>query len=191
MESLEEKIARVVKEQIDVLEYDPYWPKAFEDERRHLESVLLPGLLRRIEHCGSTSIPGIVANPIIDMLVEVADLERARVEIAPVLEAQGYDFFDRPTCDQEGDPTYLWFIKRDANGRRSHHVHMIDDSPEHAHHWDKLLFRDYLLDHAETASEYGDLKQQLVAHHHGDRVAYTRAKAEFIARVLTLAKKLE
>ncbi len=159
MESLEEKVTRVIKEEVDLVEYDPDWLAAYEEESRHLKRCAPPGLIRRSDHVGSTSIPGLPAKPIIDVLVEVKDLKRARDELAPMLESQGYDFFERPTRDEDGDPTYLWFIKRDAAGKRTHHIHMVDDSPEHAHHRAKLVFRDYLLEHPNIASEYGDLKQ--------------------------------
>ena len=67
METLEEKIARVVKEEVAVTPYDPRWPEIFEQERRHLLSCLPADLVKRIEHFGSTAIPGISAKPIVDM----------------------------------------------------------------------------------------------------------------------------
>ena len=59
---------------------------------------------------------------------------------------QGYDFFDLPMRDNNRDPTYLGFIKRDESGQRSH---MVAGSSKHALPWDKLLFRDYLLDQSQ------------------------------------------
>ena len=93
MESLEEKIERVLKDRIELVAYDPVWPALFETEKIHLLSSLPNGLMTRIEHFGSTSIPGMPAKPVVDMLVEVISLEDARQWIAPILEAQGYDYF--------------------------------------------------------------------------------------------------
>ncbi len=187
METLEEKIARVVKEEVAVVAYNPRWPELFEKERRHLLSCLPADLVKRIEHFGSTAVTGLPAKPIVDILVEVADLEETRIRIAPILEAQGYDYFWRPSHDDGKPPFYAWFIKRDQNGNRTHHIHMIERS--FGHHWDKLLFRDYLIEHPEIARQYGDLKQGLADTHHGDRVAYTKSKSDFITRVTTLAKE--
>ena len=92
-DTLEEKIARVVKEEVCVVAYDPCWPELFEMERHHLLSCLPVDLVKRIEHFGSTAVSGLRAKPIVDILVEVADLEETRMRIAPILEAQGYDYF--------------------------------------------------------------------------------------------------
>jgi GrpB-like predicted nucleotidyltransferase (UPF0157 family) len=102
--------------------------------------------MRRIEHYGCTAVPGLAAKPIIDMLVEVTDLDETKTKVAPILEAQGYDYFWRATSGGDVSPFYAWFIKRDSDtGARTHHIHMITGSPEFAPHWDALLFRDYLI----------------------------------------------
>lgn len=97
METLEEKIARMVEEDVTVSPYDPRWPEMFEQEKRHLLSCLPNDLVRRIEHIGSTAVPGLSAKPIVDILIDVASLEETKQRIVPVLEAQGYDYFWRPS----------------------------------------------------------------------------------------------
>jgi GrpB-like predicted nucleotidyltransferase (UPF0157 family) len=72
METLEEKIARVVKEDVAIVPYDLRWPEMFEQERLHLLSCLPDDLIKRIEHFGSTAVPGLSAKPIVDILVEGA-----------------------------------------------------------------------------------------------------------------------
>jgi GrpB-like predicted nucleotidyltransferase (UPF0157 family) len=186
METLEEKITRVVKEEVEIVPYDPHWPKAFDDERLHLRSCLPAGLIRRIVHYGSTSVPGLSAKPIVDMLVEVTSLDETRKRIAPILEAQGYDYFWRPSSGGDTPPFYAWFIKRDENGNRTHHIHMIEAQFEY---WDRLLFRDYLIENHDVAREYGNLKEKLSVTHSGDRVAYTEAKSDFIRRITQVAKR--
>ena len=74
MEMLEEKVARVVREEIVIVPYDPRWPEMFAEERLHLLACLPVDLVGRIEHFGSTAIPGLAGKPIVDILVEVADL---------------------------------------------------------------------------------------------------------------------
>jgi GrpB-like predicted nucleotidyltransferase (UPF0157 family) len=162
METLEEKMRRVTAEDVDIVPYDPKWPELFESERDHLRDCLPPDLVGQIEHFGSTAVPGLAAKPIIDILVEVTDLAEARRRIAPILEAQGYDYFWRPAFDDDKPPFYAWFIKRDAAGRRTHHIHMVESDSEL---WKRLLFRDYLVGHPETARAYGELKARLAETH--------------------------
>jgi GrpB-like predicted nucleotidyltransferase (UPF0157 family) len=185
-ESLEERVRRVVAEDVEIAPYDPAWPELFRREAEHLRACLPGELLGRIEHFGSTAVPGLAAKPIVDILVEVASLEETRRRIAPLLEAEGYDYFWRPTWGDDTPPFYAWFIKRDAAGRRTHHIHMVERDFEH---WDRLLFRDYLVERPDLAAEYAALKRRLAAEHPGDRVAYTRGKAEFVERVTGEAKR--
>jgi len=185
METLEAKIKRVLREAVAIVAYDPVWPQMFEYEKRHLLHVLPRELIGRIEHFGSTAVPHLAAKPIIDMLVEVASLEETRERIVPILEAQGYDYFWRPTHGDDGPPFYAWFIKRDSNGNRTHHIHMLESDFAH---WDRLLFRDYLIEHPATAKEYERLKLRLSGDYRNDRVAYTNGKSEFIRRVTEMAK---
>jgi GrpB-like predicted nucleotidyltransferase (UPF0157 family) len=188
METPEQRIARLVREEVAIAPYDPAWPELFRQESEHLISCLPNDLVRRIEHFGSTAVPGLAAKPIVDMLVEVTDLQETRVRIAPVLESQGYDYFWRPTHGDDGPPFYAWFIKRDPRtGVRTHHIHMVE--ARFADHWDRLFFRDYLIEHPEAARDYEALKRHLASATPRDRAAYTRGKTEFIARVTEEAKR--
>ena len=186
METLEEKVARVLREEVAVVPYDPRWTEMYERERRHLLSCLPADLVKRIEHFGSTAVPGLCAKPVVDMIVEVTSLEQTRQRIAPLLEAQGYDYFWRPSWGDDTPPFYAWFIKRDKYGKRTHHIHMVESWFEH---WGRLMFRDYLIEHPDIALEYGNLKMRLAGAHQNDRVAYTQAKGEFIRQVTERAKR--
>lgn len=187
METLEEKIHRVLQEVVAIVSYNPAWPVMFEREKEHLLCCLPRDLVGRIEHYGSTAIPGLGAKPIVDILVEVSSLEKTRRTIAPILESQGYDYFWRPTSGDDTPPFYAWFIKRDSNGKRTHHIHMVEASfPQ----WEGLLFRDYLIKHPSVAKEYERLKVRLATEFRYDRVAYTTGKTEFIAKVMAQAFSL-
>lgn len=180
MESLQDKIRRVTAEAVEVVEYDPAWVVRFEQERAHLLACMPAGLIVRIEHFGSTAVVGLAAKPIVDMVVEVRDVEEARVVVRQILEPQGYDCFWRPTAGDDIPPWYTWCIRRDASGTRTHHLHFGAAGFKDA----ELRFRDILRQHPEIAQEYAALKRRLATEHRNDRVTYTQAKGQFIRRVM-------
>ncbi len=187
MESLEERIARAVREEVAIVPHDARWAELFRSEEQHLRTCLPRELIGRIEHFGSTAVPGLAAKPIIDMLIEVSDLEATKRLVVPVLEGQGYEYFWRPTNEAD-EPYYAWFIKRDARtGSRTHHLHFVEGT--FREHWDRLLFRDYLILHPNRAKEYGELKLLLATTTRHDRVAYGKQKASFIREVTERARR--
>ena len=178
------QVARARTEPVQISAYNPAWPGLFEQEARHLRACLPQDAIGRIAHFGSTAVPGLAAKPIIDMLIEVPSLRVVHETIAPILERQGYEYFWRPSWRDGVSPAYTWFIKRDGLGQRTHHLHMLrPDSPD----WDRLLFRDYLIAHPSRAQAYGALKTRLAAKA-DDRVAYARAKSDFIDEVMRDAR---
>lgn len=185
MNSAQDRVRRARAEEVEITPYDPQWPRLFEQEAQHLRACLPPALVGRIAHFGSTAVPGLAAKPIVDMLVEVPSLRDVHDTIAPALARQGYEYFWRPGWRDAQTPAYAWFIKRDASGRRTHHLHMLTaDSPD----WDRLLFRDYLIAHPAVAKAYEALKYRLAAESPGDRIAYARAKTDFITDITREAR---
>jgi GrpB-like predicted nucleotidyltransferase (UPF0157 family) len=128
-------------------------------------------------------VPGLAAKPIIDMLIEVTSLEETKRQIVPGLLQEGYEYYWRPTIGEE-PPFYAWFIKRDSSGRRSHHIHMVERDSEL---WERLRFRDHLRAHPAEARRYEELKRTAATEHPDDRVAYTKAKTEYILEVMKMA----
>ena len=183
-ESLEQKVARVTRESVSIVPYDPAWPSEFQKEKRSLSERFPNGPIVRVEHFGSTAIPGMPAKPIIDMLIEVVSYERVEREVVPVLEALGHDYFWRPAFGDSTPPFYSWFILRNRSGRRRAHLHMVEAGSAL---FERLLFRDYLIAHKETADAYAALKSSLSARYSNDRVAYTAAKTRFINEVMEKA----
>jgi GrpB-like predicted nucleotidyltransferase (UPF0157 family) len=189
MSSSEDRVRQCLREEVTIACYDPAWPEMFRQEAEYLRGCLPPRHIRRIEHFGSTAVPGLAAKPVIDMLVEVKSLKAARTEIAHILTARGYDYFWRPTIGDDVPPWYAFFIKRDRSGGRTHHIHMITGRPVFEQHWERLLFRDYLISHPTVARQYETLKQRLAASHPNDRLAYTTGKTKFILRITARAKQ--
>ena len=173
-------IARLIREHVEIVAYDSRWPDSFEREKVHLFAVLPGDVIKRIEHFGSTAVPGLPAKPIVDMLVEVSALDEVRTRVVPVLESEGYDYVWRPTSGEDVPPWYAWFIKRDSAGVRTHHIHMVEAAfPQ----WESLTFRDYLRTHPDVGAEYAALKRRLASEFPNDRVAYTEGKSDFVRRV--------
>jgi len=187
VETPEERLRRVTSETISIVPYDAEWPARFELEKQHLLACLPSELVVRIEHEGSTAVPGLAAKPIVDMLVEVTDLAAVRERVVPILESQGYDYFWSPTKGDDVPPFYAFFIKRDpATGARTHHIHLVEK--DFVERWDELLFRDFLIAHPDVAREYEALKRRLAAEFPTDRVRYTDGKTDFITAVMRRAK---
>lgn len=180
--SLEQRIEEAIREEISIVPYNPEWPVLFDNEAEFLRRKLPASLITRIEHFGSTAIPGLAAKPIIDILIEVSSLQETRKQIVPLLESAGYDYFWRT----DSQPPYAWFIKRDSESKRTHHIHMVEADSKM---WERLYFRDYLRDFPDEAKRYEELKQSLSEKYPNDRIAYTEGKAEFVGSVTGRAKQ--
>jgi GrpB-like predicted nucleotidyltransferase (UPF0157 family) len=169
-------------DEILITEYDPRWPGLFTQEATCVRSVLPADLVTRIEHFGSTAVPGLAAKPVIDLLVGVRSLTEAKRYAIDSLVALGYAYWDT-----DPDPNHMFFVKGlPPNGPRSHHIHMVEpDSP----YWQRLLFRDYLRRDPDEAERYHILKRELAARFAEDREAYTEAKGDYIRRVTEIAQE--
>ena len=180
--SLEQRIEEAIREEISIVPYNPVWPILFESEEVFLQSKLPGSLVSRIEHFGSTAIPGLAAKPVIDILVQVGSLEETKKLIVPLLESEGYDYFWRTDTPSP----YAWFIKRDSEGKRTHHIHMVEADSKL---WDRLYFRDYLSEFPDEAKRYEELKLSLADEYPNDRIAYTEGKTEFVVALTERAKQ--
>ena len=166
---------------IEVVPYDPGWPAAFEAEAIRL-STALGTLALRIDHHGSTSVPGLGAKPVIDIQVSVAALQPIAA-YGELLRAIGYVHVPHP------DDSFCPFFHRPSHWPHSHHVHVVERGSGEERR--TLAFRDYLRDHPAVAGEYECLKRDL-ARQLGETTgesheAYARAKTEFIERIVATA----
>jgi GrpB-like predicted nucleotidyltransferase (UPF0157 family) len=182
-QDLKKRIEKAVSERIEITTYDPCWPKLFDNEAKFLR-YNFPSIIKKIEHFGSTAVPGLSAKPIVDMLIEVSSFKDVKKIVVPRLTDLGYDYFWRPEIDKP--PYYTWFIKRDNRGNRTHHLHMVRADSKL---WDRLYFRDYLRQHPKELELYDKLKCDLSKKYIFDRVAYTKAKTAFITSLTRKAKQ--
>ena len=161
---------------IEVSDYDPAWPVTAAAAIAELRRAL-PGLFTELEHIGSTSVPGLAAKPVIDLMAATPALA-AVTDREPALLALGYRRRDT------GMPGRL-FYPRDQDGRRAFHLHVVPADTWAARN--ELLLRDHLRRHRAAARRYDDLKRQL-AGTTGDSAAYTRAKTELIQELTDRAR---
>jgi GrpB-like predicted nucleotidyltransferase (UPF0157 family) len=180
--SLEQRIEEAIREEISIVSYDPAWRRLYETEAAFLRRKLPKSIVSKIEHFGSTAVPGLAAKPVIDMLVQVSSLLETQEQVVPILEAEGYDYFWRTDVS----PAYAWFIKRNPEGKRTHHLHMVEADSKL---WERLYFRDYLREFPEEANRYSELKKLLAEKYTNDRVGYTAGKAEYVVSITEKARR--
>jgi GrpB-like predicted nucleotidyltransferase (UPF0157 family) len=154
---------------VEIVDYDPAWPAAFQAERERL-APLLEGA--EIHHFGSTAVPGLAAKPVIDMIVLVGDLD---TPIGALVSTAGYQFPEAFNATL----THRRFLCYPTAAHRTHHLHLVD---EHEELDRRLRFRDRLRADPALAAEYATLKRTLAERHREDREAYTDAKAAFVKR---------
>src|SRR6266508_2094738 len=163
---------------VEIVLYEPIWPTRFEQLGSELRDALGTTALR-IDHIGSTAVPGLAAKPIIDIQISVAAFEPLDAYRLP-LERLGYVFRADNT-----ERTKRYF--REALGTPRRHIH-VRRSGSWAEQF-ALLFLDYLRTHAKESRRYESLKYQLAARHREDRHGYTDAKAPFIWEIMTMADR--
>jgi len=143
---------------VEIVPYRPEWPAEFEALALRLRSALEPGA--RIEHVGSTAVPGLAAKDVLDVQVETDDPGAAArlLAAAGFVHENGFRDHVPPGATREGwDKEFL----RAPDGERPVHVHVRRLGAPNARY--ALLFRDYLRTHEATATSYAELKRRLAA----------------------------
>jgi GrpB-like predicted nucleotidyltransferase (UPF0157 family) len=160
---------------VSILPYDPRWPELFEEAAAELRAVTGSALLD-VQHVGSTSVPGLAAKPVLDILAAVSDFEAA-LELVPAIESLGYQF--RP--DEEIPDRH--YFRRRVGVIRTHHLSLAE--PASRYHRVTIAFRDALRADPDLARQYQALKLELAARYPSKRDAYTGGKTGFVQRVLS------
>lgn len=160
---------------VALIDYDPKWPGYFQAEADRLCAALGESV-KEIAHIGSTAVPGMIAKPMIDMMVGLHTLADVP-GILPVMEQLGYQY-----KGEFGIPDRHFFTLGDPT---THHVHMVfHDGP----FWRlNVLFRDHLRNNQDEARAYETLKRELAAKFANNREAYTKGKDTFIKAMLQRA----
>ncbi len=157
---------------VRLIEYSPLWAGLYREEEEHIMAAI-GHLIIDLQHIGSTSIPGIKAKPILDMMAGVAQLEKALLCKAP-LEVIGYDYIAQ--ADIANDYVFGKGVAR------THYLHVVEYGG--AKWTNHLCFRDRLRNDPELAQAYGKLKEELSRKFSDSRAKYHDAKSKFISAVV-------
>lgn len=155
---------------IRLVEHDPAWAALARDELARIRSALGP-LAARVDHVGSTAVPGLAAKPIVDLQASVLAITPVDPYVASLARLD-YLFVPDPES-----PDFHFFAKPPERPR-AFHLHVCDAGSEHERR--HLAVRDYLRAHPDAAAEYEALKRRLVAAAPGDRLAYIAGKEPFM-----------
>lgn len=164
---------------VELEDFSLEWAKDYKKEEELLKSALTDRI-KEIHHVGSTSIKGLKAKPVIDILIVLNSLDKIN-EVEEIL--REYDYNNR---GQQGVSDRYFFAKGPEDAR-THYIHFVE--PNSNTYYNLVLFKRYLLDHPEYIDKYCELKQRLAEEYADDRKMYTASKSEFITSVIKLARE--
>jgi GrpB-like predicted nucleotidyltransferase (UPF0157 family) len=165
-----------MKDAIIVVDYNHEWVELFEKEYVLLKAIVNHCI--EIQHIGSTSIHGLEAKPIIDIIIGVSELTSVDKRQIKKLEQSGYEY-----RGEAGIANRMFFRK---GMPRTYHLHVVKYKSDF---WiEHLMFRDYLRAFPAVAKVYGILKRKLALEYSDDREKYTDSKGPFIKSVLEKAR---
>jgi GrpB-like predicted nucleotidyltransferase (UPF0157 family) len=167
---------------ITLSEYTNKWTQLYEKESHNLQNILGPNIALGIEHIGSTAVPGMIAKPTVDILVDIPENFGAD-QIIEKLAKEDYIHMKEVT-------DHILFVKGytpTGLAEESYHIHMGPKSQQSL--WDRLYFRDYLIMNPHEQDEYTALKLSLQKQYKHDREAYTHGKDDYIKRITQKGKE--
>lgn len=162
-------------------EHSPKYAEWYEEEKQNLTELLADFGLQRINHIGSTSVEGLIAKPIVDILLELPEyyeLDR----VAELLQNAGWILMIRDEEKQTLDLNKGYTPAGFAEKVYHLHVRALGD-------WDELYFRDYLRKYPKAARQYEELKRSLKEKYEHNRDAYTEAKTAFVQQYSQAARE--
>ena len=162
---------------VELQNYNENWNEEYKREEKLLKSVLGDKIIE-VHHVGSTSIKGLKAKPIIDILLVVKSLDEIE-EIERLLKP--YDYENRGA---QGILDRYFFAKGPEDARCCY-LHIV--KPNSDTYYNQVYFKKYLINHPEYLKKYCDLKEELASLYASDRPKYTKGKNDFIKNVIELA----
>ncbi len=162
--------------------YNPDWPKLASIESGNIAEAVGKEFISRIEHIGSTAVPGLCAKPTIDFILEILDITNCDLLIKRLQEID-YHYIPRP----ENPSPHMMFAKgysKSGITGQTFHIHV-----RYQGDWDEIVFRDYLRKNQKVADDYAKLKRRLAGEFKNDREKYTDSKSNFIKSTTLTARK--
>ncbi|MDQ0174982.1 GrpB family protein [Bacillus chungangensis] len=158
---------------IKVVNYDENWKKEYKKEEQTIKAILQDDLINSF-HIGSTSVPGLKAKPIIDILLVVRDIHTLDL-FSKQFEQIGYE-----VMGEFGIVGRRYFRKGGDNRTHQIHAFQFDNITEIERH---LVFRDYLREYPDICKQYGDLKSELAEQYPNDIEGYGDGKDRFVKEI--------
>ncbi len=173
-----ESIMKITDEKITIAPYNPLWPELFKQESENIKKVFDISRLVDIQHYGSTSVHGMTAKPVVDILVGVSEFYISEQEKSD-LQKLGYIYIGKAWTNHR-----FYLRKRDV---QSFNLAVVSHGGDL---WrDNLVVREYLRAHPEEAKEYIQVKQQAIIQGHTTLFAYSDFKYNFIIELIEKARK--
>jgi GrpB-like predicted nucleotidyltransferase (UPF0157 family) len=167
---------------IIITDYSDRWHDLYIAEAKLITDSFLQTDGVKIDHIGSTAIPGLKAKPTIDILMQITEQIDIQ-KLKDTFRSLGYLINDHP----ENPAPHMTFVKgytKQGFKGQAYHVHI-----RYHGDWDEIRFRDYLIKNKEIAKEYEILKLELADKYPNDREAYTGSKTEWIEKINNLTRK--
>jgi GrpB-like predicted nucleotidyltransferase (UPF0157 family) len=166
-----------IDEEIELTDYNPKWPAFFDREKSNLEKIFKHAC-QKIEHFGSTAVPGMTAKPIIGILIGIEELSLDE-QILQVLKNNGYEYLG-----EAGVPGRLAFRKR---GQQNFNLAVVKYGSDL---WTNgLLIRDFLQDNETYKQKYIKVKKEAIQKGFDTLLAYSKYKKVFVEKLLAKARQ--
>ena len=169
---------------IELVDHNPKWKNIYEKEKERIIEKVGSETILRIEHFGSTSIPGIKSKPYIDLMIEIPAKLLFDKNLISKFTELGYSHFEVPK--RENIEAYSSFGKGyslDGKKEQIFHIHMC---PKENVMWEQISFRDFLIFNPERAKQYENLKINLAKKFKSDRGSYMLGKTDFVNETLIM-----
>ena len=167
---------------IILVDYNPEWPKLASIESKNIIEAVGKEFISRVEHIGSTAVPGLCAKPTIDYILEILEITDCDLLIRQLQKLE-YHYIPKP----ENPSPHMMFAKgysKSGITGQTFHIHV-----RYPGDWDEIVFRDYLKENKPVAADYARLKRKLAIEFKNDREKYTDSKSTFIRNILLTARK--
>jgi len=167
---------------IIITDYSDKWADLYFSEAKMITDSFSKTEIIKIDHIGSTAIPGLKAKPTIDILMQISEQIDIQ-KLKDTFKSLGYLINNHP----ENPAPHLTFVKgytKQGFKGQAYHVHIRSQGD-----WDEIRFRDYLIKKKKIAKEYETLKLELAEKYPNDREAYTDSKTEWIEKINNLTRK--